>query len=255
MSDSGATDQWRFYQFGMIVTGDGEAAFLPAFMRSVARSGDCHFRVIRQVPQRSAITSSRRKQRMVGTGKSIPDRDADEIGFPARQFLTKFSDSFVFLIDDLEDDRRTQHQDIFERYTKIFDTILSPDLRPRAAVHFFVNMVEAYFFADARAIHEGIGIEVEDFHGDVETIRHPKNDLKRLKAGFDEKEHGAEIVNRLDLERVLDDPDACASLRTLFKWCCAAKRDAFSDRFQLKNGVCSPVTESQIDDVSRLYQV
>jgi hypothetical protein len=92
-----------------------------------------------------------------------------------------------------------------------------------------------------------LGTNVQDFEGDVETIRHPKRELKNLKPGFDERTDGREIVEQLDLNRVLGNPDTCASLRTLFKWCCRAKRESHSDRFQLRQGVCSPVTEQQVE--------
>ena len=60
----------------------------------------------------------------------------------------------------------------------------------KVAVHFLVNMLEAYYFADSKAVNGVLGTDLEDFEGDVETIRHPKNDLKRRHAPFDEKEHG-----------------------------------------------------------------
>ena len=44
---------------------------------------------------------------------------------------------------------------------------------------------------------------LEDFEGDVETIENPKNSLKRLYHGFDEIEHGREIVARLDMRHIL----------------------------------------------------
>ena len=48
-----------------------------------------------------------------------------------------------------------------------------------ASVHFLVNMLEAYYFAHAAATNGVLGTELEDFEGDVESIRHPKNDLKK----------------------------------------------------------------------------
>lgn len=249
MSDAERAGEWKFYRFGMIVTGEGEKQFLPSFMRSLTTAGNCTFEVMRRVGQRSAISSKKRTLQMVGTGKTIPDRDAGEIGFPARAFLGKHPDSFVFVVDDLEHERRPEHQQIFERYRTIFDTILPPEFRHRASVHFFVNMIEAYYFAHAEAVNTVLATSLQNFDGDVETIRHPKGDLKRLVSGFEEIVHGEQIVQNLDLEKVLDNPETCASLRTLFKWCSRAKGQADSDRFRLLNGKCSPVTESQIESL------
>ena len=39
---------------------------------------------------------------MIGSGKQIPNRDADEIGLPARNFLS-FDDRYVLVIDDFEE--------------------------------------------------------------------------------------------------------------------------------------------------------
>ena len=46
-----------FFRFGLIVTGEGEAAFLPEFFQSVSENGRCSFEVIRRIDQRSPRTS------------------------------------------------------------------------------------------------------------------------------------------------------------------------------------------------------
>lgn len=112
-------------------------------------------------------------------------------------------------------------------------------------------MMEAYCFAHADAINAVLGTSLADFEGDVETIRHPKAKLKQAKPGFDEVADGRKIVEQLDLDKVLGDPDTCVSLRALFKWCCRAKREDYSDRFQLQRGSCSPITGYQVE---ALYQ-
>jgi len=61
-----------------------------------------------------------------------------------------------------------------------------------------------------------------DYEGDVETIRHPKGGLKQIYSEFNEKEQGGLILDRLDVEKVLSNPNTCASLRTLFAWCLKA---------------------------------
>ena len=126
--------------------------------------------------------------------------------------------------------------------------MLEPDgLSPRASVHFLVNMLEAYYFADAAAINAVLGTEMADFEGDVETIRHPKNELKRLHPGFDEIEHGGAIIESLDVPHVLSNPETCRSLRTLFGWCSRAIGREFTDVYQLANGSYFEVTRPQID--------
>jgi len=46
MSDAEVVDDWKFHKFGMLVTGRGEGAFLPSFLRSLASAGNCTFNVI-----------------------------------------------------------------------------------------------------------------------------------------------------------------------------------------------------------------
>ena len=72
---------------------------------------------------------------MIGSGKTIPDKDAMDIGFPARAFLSSET-HFVILVDDLEADRAGEIQQIFDRYRLALDTILLPDRARRASVHF-----------------------------------------------------------------------------------------------------------------------
>ncbi len=164
----------------------------------------------------------------------------------ARNLLKRFD--YVVLVDDLEHDFRDQAQAVFQRYRAALDTILDPvGLGARASVHFLVNMLEAYYFADAAAINGVFGTTLDDFEGDVETIRHPKNDLKRLTPGFDEVEHGRLIIKHLDVGRVLSKPLTCASLRTLFGWCSKAIGREITDEYRLKDGIYSEVTRPQID--------
>ncbi len=251
MSSSDATSkpQWEFFRFGLIVTGKGEEAFLPSLFRSLEATGKCRFEVLRRIGQRSPITSEKRKLRMTGTGKTIPDRDQLEIGLPARRFLTQQS-TFVVLVDDLEQDRADAIKDVFDRYRLALDKMLGVN-RHRASVHFFVHMLEAYYFADAQAINAVLGTELNDYEGDVETIPHPKAELKKLASGFDEVEHGRQIVARLDVPHVLSTPEACASLRTLFGWASAAISEQPTDQYQLVDGHYSEVTKPQIDSLNR----
>lgn len=183
---------------------------------------------------------------MVGTDKVIPDRDATDIGFPARKYLSSET-RFVILIDDLEADREGKIQEVFELYRTAMDPVLTPENRRRASVHFFVNMLEAYYFADSQAVNRVLGTEIEDHPGDVETIRNPKSELKKLYRGFHEIEHGRRIVGALRMRHVLSRSDTCASLRTMFAWICKAAGEPMSDTYRLLDGRYSEITKGQID--------
>jgi phytoene dehydrogenase-like protein len=188
---------------------------------------------------------------MVGSGKIIPDRDAQEIGLPARRYLQQDKCAFVILIDDLERGRAPQRQQVYERYRRALDTILAPvGLQKRASVHFLGSMLEAYYFAHADALNVVLGTALVDYSGDVEGIEHPKNELKRMAPGFDERRHGGEIVTHLDVERVLSKPDTCASLRCLFAWCSYAIGEAATDRYRLADGIYGVTTGRQIGQLS-----
>jgi hypothetical protein len=51
--------------------------------------------------------------------------------------------------------------------------------------YFLVNMLEAYYFAHSKAVNMAAGriVLANDHEGDVETIPHPKNELKALIMG------------------------------------------------------------------------
>lgn len=243
---SGEADavRWRHLRFGLIVTGEAEENCLPELSRILASEGTCSFTVIRRIGQRSPIRSERRKLQMIGAGKSIPDKDAEQIGFPARQFLRDRGD-FVILVDDLEASRSEDVDAVFGRYRVALDTILGKRMSAKAGVHFLVNMLEAYYLADANAVNHVLGTDLEDFDGDVETIRHPKGRLRSIHAEFDEKEHGPLIVAVLNIPHVLAHEERCASLRTMFEWASvAANRTAW-----LPKGRLHDTTKGQIDAV------
>jgi hypothetical protein len=151
-------------------------------------------------------------------------------------------------LDDLEHNRTDQAQQIFERYRNVLDPILR-DQKHRASVHFLVNMLEAYYFADAATVNAVLGTSLNDYEGDVETIRHPKGELKQIYSGFNEKEHGGRILDRLDVEKVLSNPNTCASLRTLFAWCLKALGEVPTDKYQLSSGKLSKITKAQLDNI------
>ena len=233
-----------FVRFGLLVTGKSEATFLPKFFRSVSETERCSFEVIRRIDQLSP-KSPKNKLRMVGTDKEIPPKDTTNIGLTARRFLSSES-RFVILIDDLEAKRAGEIREVFDRYRTAMDTVLSPKDRRRASVHFLVNMLEAYYFADSQAVNRVLGTAIEDHPGDVETIRNPKSDLKKLVQKFHEIEHGRRIVGALRMRHVLSRKDTCASLRTMFAWICKAAEEPVSDTYRLRDGRYSEVTRDQI---------
>jgi Domain of unknown function (DUF4276) len=252
MDEATPISPWRFYKVGLIVTGKGESNFLPALFRALTESGTCTFQFVRKISQRSPMTSEKKTLRMVGTGKQIPTKDEQEIGIPAREWLLEGNTRLLLLVDDLEHDRRDAKGAIFDRYRKALDTMLrSEEQQARASVHFLVNMLEAYYFADAAAVNAVLGTSLSDATGDVEEIRHPKNDLKTLYAGFDEIEHGKAIVRGLKVEHVLDNLATCASLRVIFGWCAQSMGMELGPRFRLDSGAHDVITGRQLGGIRR----
>lgn len=255
--DTASTEslQWAFLHFGLIVTGDTEWEHLPKLFKSLMATGICHFEVIRKIDQRSPRTSGRRRPPVVGTDQMIERKDELEIGLPARSYVNQSGHHFVILVDDLEYGRKGQAQEIFDRYRTALDTVLDT-LKHRASVHFLVNMLEAYYFANTRAINDVLGTALSDHEEDVETIRNPKSDLRAEYQGFREIDHGGRILDRIDIEHILSRPDACASLRTLFTWCvkALAKYSNYDcadldDKYRLHNGILSVITEPQLGNL------
>ena len=236
---------WQFLRFGLIVTGETEEECLPELFRSVAATGRCSFKVIRRIGQRSPIRSKSRQQKMAGSGKRIPDKDATEIGLPARGYLSSRT-RFVVLVDDLEDDRSEEVEQVYARYRRALDTVLRRDQAARASVHFLANMLEAYFLADTETVNRVLGTNLEEHEGDVEEIRNPKAELRRQYPGYNEKADRARIVQSLDLPHVLSRKETCASLRTMFAWIWKAIGEPKGERFQLQHGRYYEVTKSQI---------
>jgi len=191
---------------------------------------------------------------MIGCGEDILSEDEREIGLPARRFLRDQPCHFVVLIDDVEYKRRPVLAQVFQRYREALDTMLRPEERIRAAVHFFANMLEAYYFAHSGAVNKAIGALVleSDAEGDVEQMLHPKNDLKRRHVGFDEKADGSKIVPLLDLDHILNNPNTCAYLRALFAWCvrqvkdnCPVYDDDLHTRYRIPVGAQADLTGGQ----------
>ena len=225
----------------------------PQLFKSLMATGICTFEVIRRVGQLKVITSVERIKAL-GNGKDIPSIDT-KIGLAARKYLMTDVCHFVLLIDDLEQNRRNQAPLVFNRYRTALDTVLNT-LRHRASVHFLVNMLEAYYFADAQAINAVLGTSLSDHGSDVEAIRNPKSDLRQIHPSFDVINDGGRILNQIDIEHVLSRPDVCASLRTLFAWCVKVLErysdydcTDFDNKYELHNGKLSEVTRTQLDNL------
>lgn len=246
MSDAVAPSTWRFHKIGLLVTGKGEEQFLPALFRVLTQAKTCTFKVWRRIPQLSPISSETRLEKMTGTKKVLPDANDEAIGIAARTWLEQDASNLLLLIDDLEHARREKIRDVFRRYRTALDTLLRPEQRARASVHFLVNMLEAYYFADAAVVNAVLGTNLVDHAGDVEEIRHPKNELTALCSDFKEVTHGKAIVQRLDIEHVLGNPQTCASLRVLFGWCVQATGGELGARFRLDTGIHDVVTGPQL---------
>ena len=255
--DTASTEspQWAYFRFGLIVTGETEQEHLPKLFRSLMATGVCHFEVIRKIEQRTPKTSTTQNPTVVGVNQAIETKDELEIGLPALGYVRRSGYHFVLLIDDLEHGRRNQALEVFNLYRTVLDTVLNT-LKHRASVYFLVNMLEAYYFADARAINAVLGTALSDYEGDVETIRNPKSDLRAEYQGFREINDGGRILNQIDIERVLSRPDTCASLRTLFAWCVKvletySDHDCadFADKYRLHDGKLSEITRTQLDNL------
>jgi hypothetical protein len=248
------------YRFGLLVTGKGESRFLDRLFRSLCDHlaqtgrGICDFRILAKVEQLTPRTSAKRPVTMPGQNRRIPTRDEDA-ALRALGFLRsprQGEEHFVLLVDDLEGARRAQVAPVDSRYREAFDTVLPEALLCRASVHFLVNMLEAYYFADARAINAVMETDWTDHDGDVETIGHPKGELKTRLGSFEEIEHGEEIIRCLDVPHVLSRPDTCAALRTLFGWCWRAIGLPPGEHYQLDKGSYFDVTRPQIDQLPPL---
>ena len=254
-TESTESPQYDYFHFGLIITGNTEQEHLPKLFKSLKETEVCKFEVIQTIGQRDPRTSSRprRNLKVLGTNQSIPPTDWEEIGLPAIKHVNQSGYHFVILIDDLEYRRGEQALLVFDRYRTALDIALKA-LKHRASVHFLVNMLEAYYFADAQAINAVLETSLPDYEGDVETIRNPKSDLRQMYPSFREIDDGGRILDQIDIEHVLSRPKACASLRTLFAWCVKvleiySDHDCtdLNDKYRLHDGKLSGITGTQLD--------
>lgn len=261
-------------KFHLFLTGRGERAFIPPLLRSIVN--DLNGVWTEQggqfidfddkpefIGQHSPRQLNVRELEVVGTHKKIPRILEEKVSLKARSWLLESPDCFVLLLDDLESPRADTANAVFLNYRAALDKALDkPTLRARASVHFFVNMIEAYYFTHPDVVNDELGTDLQEPVGDVEEIIHPKNDLKALvqakdsTRNFREVEDGEKIVARLDLGRVLNNPKTCRALRTLVGWCRHRLGAAFDDRWQLAQGEFHPLTRDQIPwPVSPAYRI
>lgn len=248
------SDEWTFIKFGLIVTGKGEAQFAPKFLRAITTTKRCSFSVLRPIGQRIPIGAD--KQRVyIKTGKKIPDRDA-MVGAQVRGWLLQDAAHRVLWIDDLEAPQRGNALNKFRRLRDAVDVMLNHlvELKTRFSVHFFVNMVEAYYLPCTEIVNEVLGVSMTPPNCDCENIRHPKENLKsamkqsHCERSFHEKHDGELIVSRISLDEILSNPRTCRALRTLVAWCWETIGETRTQRFRLCDGIYWDVTASQLRD-------
>lgn len=240
-------------RFFLIVTGKTEAGDLPTLLSPFRDTGLCTIEVKRKIDQRSPRTSPKRTLKVLGTEKLMPSKDQEAISLPVRSWLKGNPNARVVLVDDLED---RDPEGVFRRYREAIDLLLAPEERPRAAVHFLVKMIEAYFFAHPEAVEQALNRTIVVPPGDPEGIKHPKNELKRQLESFREIDDGAKIIAKLSLDLVLADPTTCAWLRSFAHWLHGSLARAtdqsealayfeFERRFRLVDGALAALTSGQ----------
>lgn len=257
-----------FFEFGLIVTGETEEEHLPSLLKNLTKTGICTFKIIRRIKQLSPRTSSKKhplQVKVIETNNNslnrkqkILTKDQEKIGRAAQDYLLKNPCRYLLLVDDLEKDRVNKAPQVFQVYREALDGILLAQ-KNRASVHLLANMIEAYYFADSHAINKALGTSLEDHSEDVEKIPHPKNELKKIYPGFDEKEDGGKILKLLRVEHILARPHTCAYLRTLFYWCYQVLQkhpdseilEPFqAEQYHFRGGILSEVTRKQLDNMA-----
>jgi hypothetical protein len=249
------------FEFGLIVTGETEEKHLPSLLKNLTKTGICTFKIIRRIGQLSPRTSLKKHTlSVIGTNKKDLNQNQQIIGRTARDYLLKNPCRYLLLVDDLEKDRVNKVAQVFQVYREGLDGILL-EQKNRASVHFLANMIEAYYFADSHAINTALGLvtPLQDYPEDVEKIPHPKNELKKIYPGFDEKEDGGNILKLLRVEHILARPHTCAYLRTLFCWCYQVLQkhpdpeilEPFqAEQYHFRGGIFSEVTKQQLNNMA-----
>lgn len=253
---------WRQIHLRLFVTGEGEEAFLATFFRQLRHfeSGDVIITADYAFPQITVATSAKK---LAKHGKEVLEKIDKAAVKKIRPLLLTSTEHYAVLVDDLETERRFLAESQFNFYQEQIHRILDarPEIKNRFSVHFFVNMIEAYYFKHPEVANEVCGTLLDEHPGDVENIRHPKNRLKdlvsKLDRGqkFDEVVHGAAIAKKLDLPKVLEHPQHCRALRTLVAWIWEAIGRERGKEYQLQHGLYWDVTATQLKDQPPASQV
>ncbi len=244
-----------YMRFGLLVTGKGERKSLELLFNKALAYEICHFEVRDKIGQIDPITSKTRIARRDRQNKPVTDKHQEMISQKARRYLQANKCHHLILIDDLEG-RDPQH--VYDTYRTIIDYSLKPEQKTRVSVHFMVNMLEAYCFADADAVNIALELElkdqISDYSGDVESISHPKGKLKKISS-YHEIEDSEKIFKELDLEHVLSDPNSCGFLRSCVAWIVKnfeghSNQDYIQSlnleqKYHLHDGIMNPITHNQ----------
>lgn len=232
----------------MVVTGHAEAEVIPAWVGRIVQGFG------QPVRPRLLRTSERPRERIRKRGGlAEPVRKHLEIVQTIGTLRRPYS---LLVIDDLEHDDRAHATPGLQYWRNLLQGFAA-QRDVSVGVHFLVNMLEAYFFAQASKINEHyrernqIELSLRDHLGDVENLPSPKGTLKDHIAvhrgcGYSETDDGVQISRRVDLKVVLQDPMKCRSLRTLVAWIHEQAGQPRGDDYQLANGQYWDVTVDQL---------
>lgn len=237
----------RFIKFGLLVTGKGEEQHLPKLFKELSATGWCAFRIVRRVSQLSVRQVNIEPLKELGVPKKIPKKHAEQIGLTSRRWLQDGLVDYIILVDDIESSRRSQIDLVYKNYIAIFDKELG-NYRKNASVHFFVNMIEAYFFADSNSINSVFNKAIVDDSDDVEDIKNPKVKLKSIVGQYHEIDDLGRLLNSLSVGHVLSKPDTCGYLRVLFAWCIKVA-NLHMNKYCLQDGILGDATKQQLSQV------
>ncbi|MBA4030118.1 MAG: hypothetical protein C0478_04380 [Planctomyces sp.] len=246
---------WRQVHLRLFVTGQGEETFLASFFRQLRHfeSGEVIITAEYAFPQ---ITVPTNAKKLAKNGREVLEKIDKATIKKIRPWLLISTQHYAVLVDDLETGRRTVAETQFNFYREQIHRILDtkPEIKNRFSVHFFVNMVEAYYFNHPEVVNDVCGTSLTAQPGDVENIRHPKGRLKELVSQlergrkFDEMVDGTAIAKKLDLQKVLDNSEHCRALRTLVAWIWEAMGRKRGEEYQLQKGHYWEVTASQLKE-------
>ncbi|ODA33683.1 DUF4276 family protein [Planctopirus hydrillae] len=244
---------WRQIHLKLFVTGEGEETFLATFFRQLRHfeSGEVIITADYAFPQ---ITVSTNAKKLAKHGKEVLEKIDKATVKKIRPWLLTSTGHYAVLVDDLETERRFLAESQFNFYQEQIHRILDaqPEIKNRFSVHFFVNMIEAYYFKHPEVVNQVCKTLLGEYPGDVENIRHPKQEIDKAIRSIDPKEkfreikHGASIAKKLDLRKVLENPQHCRALRTLVAWIWEAMGRKRSQEYQLEQGLYWDVTVTQL---------